>query len=121
MQREQRNRGSRNGNASLTEAQVRVIKAMLRDTTVSYREIARIYMVSSETIRRINAGDTWAWIELDAPMNFEEAPLAVGTKTAADAQRSLDIVLKMTQDIHKAREGDRLLDELTGGKHGNED
>lgn len=106
-----RNRGSRNGNAALTEVQVRVIKKMLRESDASYREIGKMYLVSSETIRRIAMGDTWNWVteELELP---EEGPLPPSTKTAEDAARSLSIVMKMQEDLQKERAADKLLDEL---------
>ncbi len=91
IQEPKRQRGSRNGNAALTEAQVRVIKAALRDTDVSYRELGKIYMVSSETIRRIDVGDTWQWItlELDIMKDLPVEATPVSTKTDADAEASL--------------------------------
>lgn len=55
--------GKANGAAVLTEAEVRVIRKMAREEGMSAPELARIYRVSAETIRRILRGETWNWLD----------------------------------------------------------
>lgn len=57
-------RGNKNRNAALTEAEVRLIKQALMEGNAA-PGIARIYGVSAETIRRINRGETWGWLDAE--------------------------------------------------------
>lgn len=53
------------GNATLTEPQARVVLAELakpRDERRTAREIADIYGMSTEAIRRLWRGETWKWL-----------------------------------------------------------
>lgn len=54
--------GRKNMNAALTEAQVRVIKREL-EKGIPASHLARTYLVSGETIRRIGRGETWGWLD----------------------------------------------------------
>ncbi len=51
--------GEKHGSAKLTAAQVRRIKAMLREDRMYMSEIAREFEVSETTIRAIKIGRTW--------------------------------------------------------------
>lgn len=54
--------GSKCGTSKLTEAQVLDIAELLRITTLTQTEIAKMYGVSNHAIYRIKAGDNWAWL-----------------------------------------------------------
>jgi len=100
---------SRTGNAALTETDVRQIRRQA-DTT-STRDLAEIYCVGMETIRKIVRRDSWKWvteeIEFDAPI----APLTDVERAAADASAAR--VLKMLDQPTEAT-GLAKLQELAG-------
>lgn len=54
--------GSKNMNSRLTEGEVRTIRKELGKGTTA-GELARVYTVSAETIRRIGRWETWNWLE----------------------------------------------------------
>lgn len=54
----------RTAGATLTEPEVRIIKAKLQEG-ISPRALAGIYQVGIETVRRIDRGETWAWVKLE--------------------------------------------------------
>lgn len=56
--------GSRSKSAKLTEEQVLEIKRLLRDTTLTKREIAKGYSVARTTVTAINRGETWKHVKL---------------------------------------------------------
>lgn len=66
-------RGNKNRNAALSEAEVRLIKQALMEGNAA-PGIARIYGVSAETIRRINRGETWGWLDAEPEPVPVEAP-----------------------------------------------
>ena len=57
--RERDARGRKNGNAVLTEAKVRAIRADPRPSEV----VAQDYGCGSRTVRKIRARETWAWLD----------------------------------------------------------
>lgn len=79
----------RTGSATLTAEEVRVIKRLLREAREGYgdgrylgpRAIAQMYQVGTETIRRIDRGDTWGWLEA------EERPLVEMTPGLIEAAK----------------------------------
>lgn len=84
--------GRANGAAVLTEAQVRVIRQKSVEEGMSAPQLARIYRVSAETIRRILRGETWNWLD-DEPraiqQRVEDTPLPESTpETRAAAAAS---------------------------------
>lgn len=86
----------RMGNAQLTEDEVRAIRRLAH--VHSAREIAKLYGLGAETIRRLLRGETWAWVKdtpLDMPLSEVSAPPLTDTeRVAADAM--LQRVLKKT-------------------------
>lgn len=61
-------RGERNGWSKLTDGQVYDIKVLLRDTSMTAREIANIYNVSRRCIGAINSGQNWKHIDVTEVM-----------------------------------------------------
>lgn len=59
-----RNRGGRNGQAKITEAEAREILAL--NGMESKRHLAERFGVSPMTVRNIHAGRSWAWISDEA-------------------------------------------------------
>lgn len=57
--RQWRSQGELDGNAVLTEAQVRLIKVMRKYTPIGYRRLAEIFGVGRTTIRHIVNGGSW--------------------------------------------------------------
>ena len=55
-------RGSRNGQATLTETDVKNIRALL-DTGLSQENIGRLFGVSQTTVWQIKSGKKWGWLE----------------------------------------------------------
>lgn len=120
------------GSATLTEAEVRIIKQKLAEG-MSPRELAEVYQVCLETVRRIRRGDSWAWVQGEAPS--EEPALAPLTpeleaKIAASQaemmkrfglqvpERTVETeagIERLAREVQRAQEPDRLLDELEGG------
>lgn len=80
-------RGKQNGNARLTEMDVRAIRKLAEVDHVGPREIARMYLVSTETVRRILRRETWNWLA-DVPRKSEE-------ELTAEAKASQAKVLQM--------------------------
>ena len=70
-----------NASAKFTEMEVREIKIRLQGGA-SPREIAKLFGVASETIRKIHRGDTWAWVTV--------LPRADDAEMAAAAESSLE-------------------------------
>jgi hypothetical protein len=109
-------------NAKLTEAQVRVIKQDLKDyhegrSGDSPSVIAHALGLSTETIRRIDRGETWGWVSLEseeklaqalsAPLTPEMEALAMqGFEKVLEAQRARDqATRKMAEDVAAAVKG----------------
>lgn len=95
-----KNRGAKNANSVLVEADVVVIKRMLVKGD-SASMLARIYGVSAETIRRIGRGETWGWLTPGVSRHTEDAPVldkethdALGDR----ANDSLAKLLNLTKD-----------------------
>lgn len=88
-------RGSKNGNAVLTEAEVREIKSLLKQgTTVS--ELCRHFCVSGETISRIRTGRTWAWVGLTDSVSVLDAKLAaVESRPPTEAERMAGAIAEL--------------------------
>lgn len=82
-------RGSRNGNSTLTESDVRAIRA----SRESPRRLAEFYGLGVETIRRILRRESWAWLP-EEPADQESA--AAGTSKAS-AERLLEILNQMPE------------------------
>lgn len=80
-------RGSRNGNSTLTESDVRAIRA----SRESPRRLAEFYGLGVETIRRILRRESWAWLP--------EEPADQGSAAAStqSAERLLEILKQMPQ------------------------
>lgn len=109
------------GNAKITEESVRALRR-LADTHTP-KELARIYGLGLETVRRILRRDTWAWVESSMPELDETQsvePLTEMEKKMAD--ESLQRVLAATgmQHLQQAAaqhfRADALVDELAAGK-----
>lgn len=64
VSRNRQRRGAQIHSTKLTEAQVKVIKVMLRDR-VHQRPIAKQFGVSQHTIAQIHQGKTWVWVTTD--------------------------------------------------------
>ena len=105
------------GNAKITEESVRALRQLAGRHTP--KELARIYGLGLETVRRILRRDTWAWVEdimpeLDAVRNLEPLTQA----EAAQAQASLERVLAATgqarlgAEVEKHFRGDAMAREL---------
>lgn len=56
-------RGTQNGHAKLTEADVAAIRYALPDARIPYRTIAAVYGVSPGTVSDINRRRSWFWLE----------------------------------------------------------
>lgn len=56
------NRGSRHGMSKLKEINVLQIRALKRSTTMSNKDIAKMFDVSETTIIHIIKGETWSWL-----------------------------------------------------------
>lgn len=123
------------GAATLTEAEVRVIKTKLAEGATP-RELAEVYQVGLETIRRIKRGDSWAWVEGEAQ---EERLIPLTPELAAKAQASQEKLLRrlgmqapervveteagierLAREVQRAGEPDKLLEEL-GGSDGKDE
>lgn len=76
----------------LKEDDVRKIKARLA-VGDSPREIAKDYLVGAETIRRINRGETWAWLTPEQPTQDAEGERKI-EEAAAASQKRLEDLLK---------------------------
>lgn len=74
-------------NASLSPEKARQIRCLRRDNGTSVRDLAKMYQVGTETIRRVLRGDTWNLIAEDG----------AGWTPAADAP-------PLTEDFVKASE-----------------
>jgi hypothetical protein len=122
----------RTAGAILTEAEVRVIKRELA-RSVPARTLSQIYMVGLETIRRIARGDTWAWVgeepETDINASLPDLPPEHEARMKAAQQELLRLhrleqvpqragLERLEREIEKAKEPERLLEELKGGEDG---
>lgn len=57
-------RGERHGRRALSEVQVREIKRLLRDTTLTQKQIAsRFPEITRSAVEGIASGRTWSWVE----------------------------------------------------------
>ena len=85
---------SRMGNAQLNESDVRMIRQL--GVTQSVRQLAEIYCVGMETVRKILRRDSWKWVSDE--INFDEpvARLTPVERMAADAslERLQKLLLK---------------------------
>jgi hypothetical protein len=85
---------SRIGNAQLNESDVRMIRQL--GVTQSVRQLAEIYCVGMETVRKILRRDSWKWVSDE--INFDEpvARLTPVERMAADAslERLQKLLLK---------------------------
>lgn len=87
-------RGSKNANARLTEAEVRMIKTRLY-TGESAPSISRDFYVSTETIRRIARGETWSWLDIADGSTEAQAQLASPKEVLqSDVEKSLAETLR---------------------------
>lgn len=130
-------KGEANGNARLTEAEVRHIRWLLDTKKSNAAEIARLRGLNAETVRRIGRRETWAWVadlppeetmkqQSEASVNklLEDPIIAaqVAKFRAEQARQAPSAAERMAEEIRKAKEiegrGDKLLDELTGEKDG---
>lgn len=59
-----KNRGSKNGNAKLTENDVIKIKRLLKYTNMTQEDIARKFNISSRRVRGIKSGETWRHVAI---------------------------------------------------------
>ena len=73
---------SRTGNAQLKEADVRMIRQLAG--TQSVRELAEIYCVGMETVRKVLRRDSWKWIAEEVDYDAPLAPLTQTERFAAD-------------------------------------
>lgn len=120
----------RPANAKLTEAQVRVIKQDLKDyhegrSGDSPGAIANMLGICAETIRRIDRGETWGWVQLDSEENLAAA-LAVPPTPEEEAKvnqiakemfeweqkRKASATAKMLESITEVKRPDRLIDDI---------
>lgn len=91
-------KGNSNVNSTLTEEQVRTIKVRLLEGE-SAASLARVYLVSAETIRRIARGETWGWLDLGKPVaqvkEVLEQPVSEEEKERiAESHRKLQELLR---------------------------
>lgn len=132
---ETKRRNRRTASAVLTENEVRLIKRALLRKESTPREIAQIYCVGVETIRKISRGDSWGWV-IDAPGVEERedammsTPMSAGMRDAAQEslQKLLNMGIPITQGedrlqaemakvmpkIKLAEDAERALKELAG-------
>lgn len=107
------------GNAKITEESVRALRRL--STTHTPKELAKIYRIGLETVRRILRRDTWAWVEDIMPAGLGEMdtpvePLTPAEQQAADA--SLARVLaatgmgKLAAETAKHFRADGMVEEL---------
>lgn len=90
------NTGRHNGNATLTEAQARLIIGYLKlpyHERPTAREIANIYGLATETVRRLMRGDTWLW--LHEQMLKEESVEAYVKSTPATEEEKVKIAASL--------------------------
>lgn len=126
-----------NGNATLTEEEVRHIRGLLDTKEASAADLARSYRVSAETIRRIGRRETWGWIEgkverlqsseisTAAKESFEKLMKMnpeLAEQLRGQQQGALSATDRMTLAVkaEKAAQGlgDQMLNELQGGESG---
>lgn len=118
------------GNAKLTEAQVRIIKQDLKDyhegkSGDSPVEIGKALGLGTETIRRIDRGETWGWVSLDNEANLaavlsapatpeEQATMDKMAKEMFEWQeaRKVSAVDKMAQSVKEVKRPDELVDDI---------
>lgn len=74
---------SRMGNAQLNESDVRMIRQLC--VTQSVRQLANIYCVGLETIRKIIRRDSWKWVADEINFNEPVPRLTPTDVQAADA------------------------------------
>lgn len=85
-------RGSRNGNSTLTESDVRAIRA----SRESPRHLAAFYGLGVETIRRILRRESWAWLP-EEPADQGSAAAETQLASTQSAERLLEILGQMPQ------------------------
>lgn len=105
-------RRARVTNGVLTESEVAQIKWNLQQGLSTPREIAQAYGVGTETIRRIDRGDTWAHVQALPPDQAQSAAPASEIseeEIEASKQRLLE---KLQGDIGKVKRIDGELEEL---------
>lgn len=74
---------SRTGNAQLQESDVRAIRRLGK--TQSVRQLAEIYCVGMETIRKVLRRDSWKWVTEEINFDAPSVPLTATDRMAADA------------------------------------
>lgn len=92
--------------AKLTEHEVRLIKQQAAKG-IRAAELARVYGLAAETVRRILRGETWTWVSIEPPRSEEQI--------AAEAQSSLErIQAAMQQERKMAEQADGAVEEIAG-------
>lgn len=100
------------GNAQLTETQVRVIRRALEENTQTVRELADMYRLSAETVRRIGRRETWGWLPDE---DIRDLTLQLDPVQDAKAAASLAKVLQ-AQPVQRPAESSSVpIDPLAGG------
>ena len=74
---------SRTGNAQLNESDVRMIRRLAG--TQSVRELAEIYCVGMETVRKVIRRDSWKWLAEEIDFDAPASPPTDAERLAADA------------------------------------
>jgi hypothetical protein len=106
-----------NGNAKLSEEQARVILAELQKPPGERRkagEIAEIYGLAAETVRRLWRGENWAWLRAD--LAIAPAPTAAEAEAAAASLARLRKLQQAAAGSTAATE--QMLKELQGESDG---
>lgn len=102
------NRGRRNGNAVLHEAEVRLIRARL-DAGETIGAVAQDYCVSGETIARIKTRKTWAWLDLvESDLTPEREALILAQPASAEERMKIEASQRRLRELLGQSEVDAL-------------
>jgi transposase-like protein len=116
-------KGSQNVNSTLDEGKVRMIRQAAKQG-VTAGQMARLYGVSAETIRRVIRYETWAWLSDEGPVGDlqkigvdvlrEEQMLAFSKEPTAEeleaSHAKLEAMMRETRP--ESNTADKLLDEM---------
>lgn len=128
-----------NGNATLTLKEVRHIRMLLDTGQARAPEIARMYLMNTESVRRIGRRETWAWVPEVPELKSSDALTDAAAASLARVQASLGLpvteavvrppeesvmqkMARISAEIRAKNErGDKLIDELKGETDGKPD
>lgn len=104
-------RGSNNAAAALSESDVLTIRRLYAGGQETYGSLARIYLVSGETIRRIITGETWSWLRGEGDLPAGSALTTEVSEEEVQASKArFEALLK--EATEGETRGDEMLKEL---------